>query len=374
MTGPQRVLIVGGGIGGLCLAGARARAGSAVTLLEREPVWRGTSSGISLHPIAIRALDRLGLLEQIVQRGSVHDTIEHHNPAGVLIDTTTPPRLAGPDKPAGAGIMRTDLHEILVGYAEGAGAEIRLGLTITALEDRGDAVTVSFSHGGSESYDLVVGADGLRSSIREMILGQDAGVPAYTGTMSWRAVVPRHPDVTTLSIFYGPVVAGANPVSDDEMYVFLLPAMAEPRRIRDDEMVPMIHEYLAAFTGPMGDVREQITDPSQIVVRPIESCLVSPPWNRGRTVLMGDAVHAPPPTLATGGGMAMEDAVVLDEELRNEPTVESAIERYVERRWPRSRDSVERTLAHLKAISDGVSGPEIARLEGMAQAALAVPL
>jgi 2-polyprenyl-6-methoxyphenol hydroxylase-like FAD-dependent oxidoreductase len=124
----------------------------------------------------------------------------------------------------------------------------------------------------------------------------------------------------------------------------------------------------------MADVREQIVDPDQVVPRPLWSCLVEPPWHRGRVVLIGDAVHAPPSTLATGGGMAMEDAVVLDDALRSEPSVEAALESYTERRWSRSRDSVHLTIECLGAILDHAPGPEIARLEGAAHAALSAPL
>ena len=158
------------------------------------------------------------------------------------------------------------------------------------------------------------------------------------------------------------------------MYVFVLAPMPEQRRFPDEELVPEMHALLSEFRNTMADIREQITDPNQVVVRPLWTCLVRPPWHRGRVVLIGDAVHAPPSTLATGGGMAMEDAVVLDEVLTAGPTLDHALTAFTDRRWPRTRDSVQRTIEHLDAIIGGVPGAEVARLESEAHAALSAPL
>ncbi len=369
-----RELIVGAGISGLALAGARGRSGASVEVIERHPEWQITSSGITLQPPAIRALDRLGLLDEVGRRGSLHDDIHHHDLAGNRVQVVTPKRLAGPDRASCGGIMRTELHEILLESALDAGANIRMGTTVTSLAGSDESATVELSDGATGEYDLVVGADGIRSSIRDEVSSPAAGEPRYLGAVVWRAVVPRHPAVQTLSLFHGPHVAGASPVSEDQMYIFALSPLPEPRHFERDELVPAMHELLAAFTNTMANVREHIVDPGQVVARPLWSCLVEPPWHRGRVVLIGDAVHAPPSTLATGGGMAMEDAVVLDDALRREPSVAAALERYTERRWARSRDSVQLTIECLEAILSHAPGPEIARLERAAHGALSAPL
>lgn len=366
-----RTLIVGGGISGLALAGARASAGDDTVVAEAQPEWQVSSSGITLQPPAIRALDRLGLLDQVEERGSAHTEIHQHNGAGERIAVTELPALAGDDKPRVAGILRRDLHDILLGRAVAAGATFRMGTTVTGVDSNKNGALVTFSDGSQESYDVVVGADGINSRMRDLVTDPSAGRPEFAGGAVWRALVPRHPAVETHSLFFGKNSAGANPVSDDEMYIFLLADMPEPRFVEEEERLPEMLELLSGFTNTMADIRGQITDPGQILVRPIYASLTTPPWHTGRLVLIGDAVHAPPPVLASGGGMAMEDAFVLSEELDKGADLETVFAAYTDRRWPRTRDAVERTLDFLRALQSGIKGPEAARLEQAGHDALA---
>src|SRR5262249_1703703 len=150
-------------ISGLALAGARARSGASVEVIEHHPEWQITSSGITLQPPAIRALDRLGLLDEVARRGSLHDEIHHYDPAGNRVQVITPHARAGPGKPSCGGIMRTDLHEILLESALEAGVHIRMGTTVASLNGGDQSVAVELSDGDTGEYDLVVGADGIRS-------------------------------------------------------------------------------------------------------------------------------------------------------------------------------------------------------------------
>ena len=373
MTPSRRILIIGGGISGLALAGSRAAAGDSVEVVEMQPEWQVTSSGITLKPPALRALDRLGLLPEVEKYGSPHHKFHHCNAAGDLIEEMDPDNLAGGDKPRVAGILRWDLHNILLKRATEAGAKFTMGETVTNVEDGDDAATVTFESGRTDTYDIVVAADGINSMMRDLVTPESAGRPEFTGIAVWRALVPLHPNVDTLTVFFGKNTAGANPVSDDQMYVFVMTPMPEPRFIGDDERVAGITEKLEGFTGTLADVRAQITDPAQVVVRPIYSVVVKPPWHKGRLVLMGDAVHAPPSTLAQGGGMAMEDAVVMSEVLDKDIPLEDAYAEYTERRAPRSAQTVQFTLEHLAALREG-DGRKAGMIEAKANAALAQAL
>jgi 2-polyprenyl-6-methoxyphenol hydroxylase-like FAD-dependent oxidoreductase len=106
----------------------------------------------------------------------------------------------------------------------------------------------------------------------------------------------------------------------------------------------LARQQLEGYGGPVARVREQITDDSQVLMRPIESILVPPPWYRGRVLLIGDAAHATTPHLASGAGMAIEDAIVLGELLRRATPFPEALQEFMSRRYERCRLVVENSL------------------------------
>ena len=124
-----------------------------------------------------------------------------------------------------------------------------------------------------------------------------------------------------------------------------------------------MRELPSAFTGLAGELRDRIAAPEQIVRRPVEAILVPPPWHAGRTVLIGDAVHAPPPTLAAGAAIVLEDAVVLDEMLAAGGDVEETLRAFVDRRWERCRLVVEQSVARTRDIIDPTPDFDVAAFE-----------
>src|SRR3954452_6332125 len=166
----DRVLIVGGGIGGLALAGALGRRGVEVTVVDNQPEWAITRSGIVLQAPALRALAALGLIDAVVEAGFGMTGFKYHDATRTLRATSDLPRLAGPEYPGTGGVLRWPLHTILLAAAEESGAEVRLGTTVQAL----DGPEVELSDGTSATYDLLVGADGIRSRVLELALDGDA--------------------------------------------------------------------------------------------------------------------------------------------------------------------------------------------------------
>ena len=134
------------------------------------------------------------------------------------------------------------------------------------------------------------------------------------------------------------------PTSATQMYMFLL--IHEPHKIRIDEATQWqrLKQLMAPFSGLLGTLRDGLSDRSVIIVRPLEAILLPRPWHRGRVLLIGDAVHATTPHLASGAGIAIEDALVLSQELEREPDVERALVRFEERRWERCRLVVENSV------------------------------
>ena len=371
----RNALIVGGGFSGMAAAIALRQRGLDVDLVEIDPGWRSYGAGISLGPPTLRALRTLGVLEAFLERGAAGDGVEAFTADGRKIADSPTPRLAGPDVPGGGGVMRPVLADILAHATRAAGARVRLGATFTRLTPRGPKVEVEISDGEHGAYDVVIGADGLNSQVRAVI-APETPPPAYVGQCVWRAVLPRPAEVKSVMMWMGPKVkAGLNPVSRDEMYLFVTEDRPNNDRIAPEDFLPLLKNLLAPFTAPlMAEVRAGLNAGSQIVYRPIEWLLAPRPWGRGRVVLIGDAAHATTPHLASGACIGIEDALVLAETLSEETEVEAALAAFEARRYERCRMVVQNSvrLAELE-IHAGDPG-EHARLMGQSMAALAAPI
>jgi FAD-dependent urate hydroxylase len=195
-------------------------------------------------------------------------------------------------------------------------------------------VSVGFSDGSTSDYDLVVVADGIYSTMRMLTMGLVQ--PGYTGLMIWRSLAPIRPrGVTNFRLMLGDgCFFGVMPMGDGHTYAF--GGLGGPRL--HDPMQGRLERFRKRYAGFGGSVQEYLAALScdeQIHCGPIEWVKLDR-WQRGRVVLIGDAAHAGPPTMAEGGCMAMEDAYVLAEVLHHAETVESALDRYVTRRRPRA--------------------------------------
>jgi len=341
-TAARRILIIGGGFSGMSAAIEFAKLGAEVDLVEIDAGWRNYGAGISLGGATLRAFKQLGILEAFLEHGAAHDGVSLRLPHGPQMAELPTPRIAGPDIPGGGAIMRPMLGRLLADATRAAGTAVRLGCTFTSIEQDAEGVEVSFTDGQRRRYDLVIGADGLYSKLRE-ILFPDAPKPRYTGQACWRAVVPRPPEIGTVTMWLGPnVKPGVNPVSKTEMYLFVL----EPRPVNEHvdpaTFVDQVRALLADFPAPeLQAIRNGLGPQSQVVFRPLEGLLMPRPWFKGRVVLIGDAVHATTPHLASGACIGIEDALVLAEEVGRHGRVEDALAAFEARRWERCRMVVE---------------------------------
>ena len=318
------------------------RQGVQVDLVEIDPGWCSYGAGISLGGATLRALRRLGVLDAFLDEGAATDNVDLFIPTGLKVATLPTPRLAGPEVPGNGGVMRPVLARILADATRAAGTAVRLGCTFTHIEQDEDGVDVTFSDGSRGRYDLVIGADGLYSTVRETLF-PDAPKPRYTGQGVWRAVLPRPEEVKGAMMWVGPKIkTGLNPVSRDEMYLFVTEDREEKTFIAPADFVARLQGLLAGFPAPlMQQVARQLDEHSQIIYRPLESLLVPAPWYRGRVVLVGDTVHATTPHMAAGACIGIEDAIVLAEEVGKGGDVAQALARYQERRWERCRMVVQ---------------------------------
>jgi 2-polyprenyl-6-methoxyphenol hydroxylase-like FAD-dependent oxidoreductase len=335
-------LIIGGGFSGMAAAIELRRQGIEVDVAEIDPGWRSYGAGISLGGATMRAFRRLGILDAFLEEGAASDGVEICIPTGQKVAELPTPRIAGPDVPGNGGIMRPVLARILADATRASGARVRLGCTFTSIEQDGEGVEVAFSDGMRERYDLVIGADGLYSKVRETLF-PDAPKPAYSGQGVWRAVLPRFEGVNGTMMWLGPKVkTGLNPVSRDQMYLFVTEDRPDNAYIDPSSFVHTLRELLARFPAPlMQQVRDALNEHSQVVYRPLENLLVPAPWYRGRVVLIGDTVHATTPHMASGACIGIEDAIVLAEEIARADSVGAALASFQDRRWERCRMVVQ---------------------------------
>ncbi len=338
----SKVLVVGGGIAGLTLAIALRRRGVGVHVVELQPQWNVLGVGISLTGPTLRALQSIGLIDQCVGVAFGFDRIVFADAGGKPFGALNMPRICGPNYPATVAIGRPALHDVLLNAAQALGVNVTLGTTVTALHQSADAVEAVLSDGTRASYDVVVGCDGLRSVVRSLIF-DDVPEANFTGLAVWRATMPRQKDVDCMQMFYGPhTKAGVNPHSRDEMFLFLVQPIRGSERLPPDRVHVVLAEQLADFSGEvMTHAREWVNDPAKVDYRPMNSFLLPPPWHRGRVAVIGDAAHTTTPHLATGAGIAIEDAVVLAELLAADLPVAAALDRFMKRRYDRCRLVVE---------------------------------
>ncbi|MFU0888360.1 FAD-dependent oxidoreductase [Kluyvera sichuanensis] len=329
------VLIVGGGIGGLCTAIAMRQAGIAVDLVEIQPQWQIYGVGIIQQNNVVREMQRLGVLERYLEAAWSFDKVSMHTLDGTLLASFPGQRLAGEQFPANVGISRLALHQVLCSTAEERGAAITMGKTVTSLCQDEHGVDVIFNDQTTGRYDLVVGADGIYSTLRRLLYG-NRFTPRFTGQGVWRYNFPRPPQVDHLMCFVGEESnCGLVPLAENLMYLFVTSHEPDNPRFDSHEKVAQMRQRLAACQGLPGELREQITDADLIVYKPLEELYVDAPWHQQRVVLIGDAVHATTPHLGQGAGMAIEDALVLTETLQTHHQVSQALAAFEDRRRAR---------------------------------------
>ncbi|ROO88047.1 2-polyprenyl-6-methoxyphenol hydroxylase-like FAD-dependent oxidoreductase [Actinocorallia herbida] len=345
MAAVENVLVIGCGTAGSALAILLSRGGIAVEIAEIKPSLNALGSGITLQGNALRVLRDLGVWDKVSAVGFPFESLGLRAPDGSLLAEIPDARTGGDDLPATLGMNRPELSAILNEEAQAAGTTIRTGLTVDALTDTDDGVLVAFSDGTTGTYDLVVGADGIRSKVRGLI-GIDVS-PKPAGMGIWRVHTKRPKDIERTDLIYGgpAFIAGYCPTSADTMYAYLVEE-ARPRESINDADKPAHMLALAeGYGGAWEEIRTDITDPDRINYTWFESLLVERPWNRGRTILIGDAAHACPPTLAQGAAQCLEDAWVLAELLLAADTLDQSLfDTFMDRRYDRVKTVVEGSL------------------------------
>jgi 2-polyprenyl-6-methoxyphenol hydroxylase-like FAD-dependent oxidoreductase len=331
----MRILIIGGGIAGLSMARALHLVGLESEIVERDEAWRVAGAGVFLPGNGIAALDRLGLGDQVRMQGTVVGrrrlfdergrTFIDFDEVGLWQDVAPP-----------IALHRRELHGIL---ADGAAAtQIRFGAHVTALERTPDGVRVTYQSGTTSDHDLVIGADGIHSWVRDTVFGGSA--PRLVGQQGWRFVVDGRPDIDGWNGYLGPDRAFlALAIGGGRVYCYAEMRSADPTDPTGGDPT-RLRPMFEGFVEPV---------PSLLAAMPTEDVWfaaveeVRPTWRQDRLVLVGDAAHASSPNMAEGASLAIEDALVLAEELTTRPSIDAALDAFVARRRPRVEHVQETT-------------------------------
>jgi 2-heptyl-3-hydroxy-4(1H)-quinolone synthase len=335
-----KVLIVGGGIGGLAFGAALARRGVTAEIVEKRAAYGDEGAGIVLGPNVMSVMKGLDLHEPIVAAGHPIGMARITDSAGRTLQET---EYRMDDLPLPA----TAIHRNrLLGVLKSVAPAPRLGVTVSSVETRAEGVHVVFSDGSAGDYDVVAGADGIRSAVREHVCGEQVS-PRYSGYTCWRFVVDGHFGDATVEMWGRGKRVGVVPLGEGKSYVFLT--------LNAPQHAPAPFADLAGFKA----LYAEFGDPARAALaafdrfdtllhNDIADCS-APRWWKPRVVLLGDAAHAVTPNLGQGAGLAIEDAATLAEVLVTRGPTDEAFAQYEAWRRPRAERIRDRSWTIGKA-------------------------
>ncbi|EMA44341.1 hypothetical protein C448_08709 [Halococcus morrhuae DSM 1307] len=356
------VAIIGAGIGGLCTAIGLQNRGFDPIVFERTNELRPVGFGIGIGPNGMQALNELGVADAVIEQGVVLDRIELRTEAGQLLmpmDFRAPANRLGLDHVMVA-IHRADLQSILVERL--SKERLRLGVECEGIDPEQPAV--QFAAGNEKTANLVVGADGIDSTVREHVL--PGNQPRYAGEVAYRGLV----DVTVLDDitpkgmeFWGRGLRfGYFPVSDEQVYWFASIVASRPGTAPEATASKLAERY-RKFVDPIPDLIARTNDET-LLRTPLTDLPRLTYWTSGRVALLGDAAHAMTPNLAQGSAQAMEDAIVLADSIATHGTTRRALADYEARRKERA-ESVRRQ-SRIQGRLAQIDHPTVARIRNTA--------
>jgi 2-polyprenyl-6-methoxyphenol hydroxylase-like FAD-dependent oxidoreductase len=347
MNHPAKVVIAGGGIGGLTAALALRRAAFEVVVFERAAELREVGAGLLLAANAQNALGKLGLAEAVARLGTPASAGEIRSWRGAVLASIPAAELEKKIGTPSVAVHRADLQELLV--REVGERTLRLGAEVRAFEQDESAVRILFADGSQEDADILVGADGLRSRVRAVLFGPEE--PRYAGYTAWRAVVEPGEELLPWGAGFESWGRGTRfgcvHIGDGRVYWFATanapegekdgppgsPAGAKARLLR----------LFVGWHRPVADLVEATEEGAILRTDIYDREPLGERWGEGRVTLLGDAAHPMTPNLGQGACQAIEDAVVLARCLGESGATAEAVRRYERLRSNRAAMVVRRS-------------------------------
>jgi len=352
----RRVLIAGGGLGGIATALALQQQGIDSVVFERAPELRDGGAGLHIFTNGMLALAHLGLADQVAKIAPAQSVCHFATSTGRVIGTYPVGEFVERYGQPTVAIGRSDLHGIL---RDALTAPVVTGAEVTGYTEHADGVSVHFADGTSQDGDLLVGADGVRSAVRAGLLGPQP--PDYTGYIAWRGHARMSPEEFppgTFQALFGPGTRFT--------YYDIAPGVVHwmsvangPAGGRDDgtpeQTLDMLRARHAGWTDPVRQILDA-TVPESILRGDVVDRKPDPVWGRGRVTLLGDAAHAVSFNIGQGACLAIEDALVLAEQLAAPgATVTGALRAYEAERQERTRPM--QLLAHRIGVMGALQNP-----------------
>ena len=364
------IVIVGGGIAGLSAAIALGHRGMKTEIIEAGAEPLGAAIGV--HGWAIDALGELGVLDACLSRATLLPIdAPIRDAAGEPIMQQA--RGTGDSARTSFGIYRPTLLGILRDAAVKVGTSIRYGVALQNIRDEGDSATVQLSDGTSRRCDLLIGADGIYSYVRTSQFN-DAPIPVYAGQYAIRWMAPGPPIDDPGWFISSTGKLGGYFVPEGFTYVVSVLDRASWTKMGAEETYETLLRHLESYSAPyVIELRRRLKPDSELICRPFEWLLVPQPWSHGCVLLIGDAAHATTAHMAMGGGMAIEDGVVLGRCISDSKSISETVGAFTARRFGRCRKVVETSLALSRLEQSRAAPAEIRAVAAPAFAALNTP-
>lgn len=345
MSKLNKVLVVGGGIGGLSAAISLRNNDIEVDLVEKTKEFTVYHVGIIVQANVIRAMQELGIADEAIAAGFPYEMVVLHDVNGNVLTKIPGEKLAGQNYPSNLGMARPALHKVLINGAKDRDANIKLGVTYKDIVQHEDHVSVSFTDDTNNEYDVIIGADGVFSDVRKTVFGEQFK-PVFSGQGVWRYNLPRPPEVDNVHMFDGRDggKAGLVPLTESTMYILAVYREPGNPHIPEEELATRFRQKLAPYGGLIADCRDQITESSMVVYRPLNTILMPDPWYKQRVILIGDAAHATTPHLGQGAAQAIEDAVVIGNVFSEKLPLEEGLKKFMSLRYERCKFIYESSI------------------------------
>ncbi|MDH7445095.1 FAD-dependent monooxygenase [Aquimarina sp. 2201CG14-23] len=338
----KKILLVGGGIAGLTMLRLLQNKGHHIRLIEKQPEWQISGTGLYMPSNGVVALEKIGLGDVVRQKGFIVSTRHIMNAKGNMILDLDLEKIWNREKPC-LGINRKTLHDILLKGIDHT--NITLGLTIDKLKANHDNVDVTFSDGKTDTYDIVIGADGLHSNTRTLTLGN---IPLRKVTAQiCRFIIKRPQHINSWSLYIDTIGQFLIiPMNDTEAYCYVNRKTKGFKTFDKKEYMKPFEKFAAPVSTILQDWNSETSHWDDL-----EELSPLSIMGKDRIVLIGDAGHGMPPFMAQGGALALEDAVVLSTLLENKDwsTIATSFTKHRTDRinWTRTRNRKREKLSKL---------------------------